>query len=105
MGLAIDLNQDTTIFDLYNTPLVMGNPINDRMLFIQYTGNLITVDVNDTYKYRPELLAKKYYGNESYFPIVLASNNIGTLFDFVPSKFNNTMKILDPKILQLILIG
>ena len=100
MNLLYDNKIDTTILDLYITPEIVGNILNDRIHFIQQPENLVQIQVQDTYKYRPERVALQYYGNESYYPIILAANNIGTIFHFVPSKFNNTIKMVKSDVLR-----
>lgn len=100
MNLLYNTKIDTTILDLYITPEIMGNVLNDRIHYIQRPENLTTINVPDNYKYRPERVALEYYGNESFYPIILAANNIGTLFHFIPSKFNNTIKMVKSDVLR-----
>lgn len=100
MTLTYSSKIDTTVLDQYITPEIIGNIINDNIHIIQDPKNLIDVIVQDTYKYRPERVALDYYGNESYYPIILAANNIGTIFHFIPSKFNFTIKLLKSNIIQ-----
>jgi hypothetical protein len=100
MNLLYDNKTDTTVLDLYITPEIVGNVLNDRIHFLQLPENLVQVSVSDVYKYRPERVALQYYGNESYYPIILAANNIGTLFHFVPSKFNNTINMVKSDVLR-----
>lgn len=103
MSLLYDTLFDTTVLDLYINPEIIGNILNDRIHFLQKPENLEVINVSDIYKYRPERLALQYYGSESYYPIILAANNIGTLFHFVPSKFNNTIKMVKLDVLRQLL--
>ncbi len=100
MDLLYNKNMDTTILDQYLEPQILGNLINDKIHYIQDPKNLVVIYVPDTYKYRPERVAKQYYGHESYYPLILAANNIGTLFQFVPSEYNNQIKMLKSEVIQ-----
>ncbi|MFA7127699.1 MAG: hypothetical protein WC136_00855 [Sphaerochaeta sp.] len=93
---------DPRILDNYNEPSLTGNLIIDNESYIRNPDNLITVFVEDNLKYRPDVISLKYYGNDSYFPLVLAANNIGTLMDFIPSNFNNQIKIIHPKLIDVL---
>ena len=93
---------DTTVLDQYLDPTILGNILNDRIHYIQKEENLVIINVPDTFKYRPERIARQYYGSESYYPIILAANNIGSIMDFVPSRFNNQIKMLKSEVIQKI---
>lgn len=103
MNLTYSKNIDTSVLDQYLEPEILGNLINDKIHYIQDPENLVLVNVPDTYKYRPERVALQYYGHESYYPLILAANNIGTLFHFIPSQFNNQIKMVKSNIVQKIL--
>jgi hypothetical protein len=99
--LYTSLNSE--VYDQYLEPTILGNIINDRIHYIQKAENLVEIDVPDIYKYRPERVALRYYGSEQYYPLILAANNIGTLFQFVPSHFNNKIKMLKSEVVQQLL--
>ena len=103
MNLTYSQNIDTTVLDQYLEPEILGNLINDKIHYLQKPENLILINVPDTYKYRPERVALQYYGHESYYPMILAANNIGTLFQFIPSHFNNQIKMVKSEVIQKIL--
>ncbi|RLA82343.1 MAG: hypothetical protein DRG78_07440 [Epsilonproteobacteria bacterium] len=96
-------NINSVVYDQYLEPNILGNAINDKIHYIQKPENLVVINVPDTYKYRPERVAKQFYGHESFYPLILAANNIGTLFEFVPSNFNNQIKMLKSEIIEQIL--
>jgi len=100
MKLIYDKDMDTRILDEYMQPEILGNIINDKIHYIQNPKNLVTIAVEDTYKYRPERIAKQYYGHESYYPLILAANNIGSLFQFIPSEYNNRIKMLKSEVIE-----
>jgi len=101
--LTYNTELSTPAIDQYNTPQVIGNMINDRIHYIQKPENNIIIPVNNTYKFRPERLALEQYGDELLYPIILASNNIGSIFDFDPTLFNNEIKLLKPEIVRNVL--
>ena len=94
---------NSVVYDQYLEPSILGNVINDRIHYIQKPENLVEIDVPDIYKYRPERVALRYYGSEQFYPLILAANNIGTLFHFIPSNFNNKIKMLKSSVVQQLL--
>lgn len=103
MNLTYSKNIDTTVLDKYLEPEIVGNIINDKIHYLQSPENLVLVTVPDTYKYRPERIAHQYYGHESYYPLILAANNIGSIFHFIPSHFNNQIKMIKSDVVRKIL--
>lgn len=90
----------TLAIDDFKDPVIVGSIIMDNMNTLLNPDNVVKVNVPDNYKYRPERLALDYYGNESLYPLILAANNIGTLFHFIPELFNNTMNIPKASIIK-----
>jgi len=103
MDILYNYDMNPTVYDQYIEPTILGNLINDKIHYIQKPENLVVINVPDTYKYRPERVAKQFYGHESFYPLILAANNIGTLFHFVPSNFNNQIKMLKSEVIEQIL--
>lgn len=103
MELTYSQNIDSTMLDQYLEPEILGNIINERMIFLQKPENTVVINVPDTFKYRPERVARQFYGHESYYPIILAANNIGTIFHFVPSNFNNQIKMVKSSVIERLL--
>ena len=94
MDILYTKNINSVVYDQYIDPTVMGNVINDNYHFLQRPENILVIDVPDTFKYRPELIALQYYGSEQFYPLILAANNIGSLLQFIPSQFNNQIKLI-----------
>jgi len=103
MNLLYLNNIDSTMYDQYNLPVILGNLINDKIHFIQRPENCVIVDVPDAFKYRPERVANQYYGHESFYPIILAANNIGSLFQFIPSDFDHRIKLVKSSVISQLL--
>lgn len=103
MNLLYTNNIDSTVYDQYLDPTIMGNVINDNLSFLQKEENCIVADVDDQFKFRPELISAQYYGSEQYYPLILAANNIGSLLQFIPAKFNNRIKIIKIEVVQKLL--
>ncbi len=100
MNITYDQNINTLMLDQYLEPSIIGNIINDKIHYIQNPENLVVINVPDTFKYRPERVARQYYGHESFYPIILAANNIGSLMQFDPSKFNNQIKMVKSDVIE-----
>jgi len=54
--------------------------------FIQANSDIITL--NDSDIYRPDKLAFDYYGDDMYYPCILAANSLGSVFSFKPDRLN-----------------
>ena len=64
--------------------------------------NLYLVELNNTYKFRPDLIAQIYYGTNEYFHYVLMVNNMKSFLEFVPDNFNNLILVFKPEIISSI---
>ncbi len=64
--------------------------------------NLYLVEVNDTYRFRPDLIAQIFYGNNEYFHYVLLANNMKSFLEFTPDNFNNLIFVFKPEIIASI---
>ena len=94
---------DSRVYDQYLDPSIIGNVINDNIHYLQKPENLVYVNVPETFKYRPELVALQFYGSEQFYPLILAANNIGSLLQFIPSKFNYKIKLIRSDVIQKLL--
>ena len=91
---ALDEFKDVNLINnaIINNYEIFNNPL-----------NLTQIKVPDKYKYRPDRIAYEYYGEDSLFPIVLASNKLKTIFDFIPSKLDNKIFLLHTALIKQIL--
>lgn len=64
--------------------------------------NLYLVEVNDTYRFRPDLIAQIFYGSNEYFHYVLMVNNMKSFLEFTPDNFNNLIFVFKPDIIASI---
>ena len=51
---------------------------------------------NNKWIYQPLMFCKDYYDEPYFAPVILLINNIGTQFNFIPSKFINEMILCPP---------
>lgn len=65
--------------------------------------NLYIIEVDRSYKYRPDLLAQIFYGNQEYFHLILMANGMKTILEFIPEKYNHLIMIFKPEALIRIL--
>jgi len=82
---------------------ILGNRIIDNYSIFTNKENLIEIPLSNIYKYRPERIAYEYYGDEGFFPIVLASNNLKSLLEFDPNRMNNKAYLLKSDLVKSIL--
>lgn len=64
--------------------------------------NLFLVELNDTYKFRPDLVSQIFYGSNEYFHLVLLTNGMKSFLEFNPGVFNNLVFVMKPSIISLI---
>lgn len=65
--------------------------------------NLYILEVDNTYKYRPDLISQIFYGNQEYYHLVLMANGMKTLLEFIPEKTNHLIVIFKPAAIAKIL--
>lgn len=63
------------------------------------------VPFEDNYKFRPDLIARKYYGSDYFYPLVLITNNINSMINFTPENTNYRLKIINVNLLKKIFIN
>ena len=64
--------------------------------------NLYLVELNDTYKFRPDLVSQIFYGTNEYFHLVLLTNSMKSFLEFNPGIFNNLIFVLKPSVIASI---
>ena len=65
-------------------------------------SNLYLVELNNSYKFRPDLVSQIFYGSNEYFHLVLMVNNMKTFLEFIPENFNNLIFVFKPDIIATI---
>jgi hypothetical protein len=87
-----------------NKILINGRVMDDRLVLKDYEGyilgNTIPVTVNSNSWYRPELVAKDFYGTQDLWWLVLWSGGFSSKLDFVPT--NKVFRIFNPDLLPVI---
>ena len=64
--------------------------------------NLLLLEINNSYKFRPDIISHIFYGTNEYFHLVLMANNMKSFLEFVPENFNNLVFIFKPSIINSI---
>ena len=63
--------------------------------FRNYDNLIDSADIinftNDSWNLRPYAFCEDYYGSSFFYPVVLISNNIGTIFDFTTVNLNGVI--------------
>lgn len=65
--------------------------------------NVYLVEVNDSYKFRPDLLSYIFYGNDQLYTLILGANNMKSFLDFIPEEKNNLIYIFKEATVKKIL--
>lgn len=96
------LVQFGSILNKYENELYSRQPDSSLRLNIQkYTteSNLYIVQVDDTYKFRPDLLSRIFYGSQEYFRLILILNGMKSFLEFIPDRTNNLIFVFKPEII------
>lgn len=91
-----------SILENYETQLYSRQPDSQLRLNIQkYTteNNIYIVQVDDTYKFRPDLLSQIFYGSQEYFHLILILNGMKSFLEFIPDRTNNLIFVFKPEII------
>jgi len=102
MNILYNLNHTEAINEYCNEQII-GNKIIDNYHEFQDKKNLIRIPMTNKYKYRPDRVAYEYYGSDSFYPIVLACNNLRSLLDFIPGNLGNEIYLMNSDKLKQIL--
>lgn len=90
------------ILDKYETQLYSRQPDSQLRLNIQkYTteSNIYIVQVDDNYKFRPDLLSQIFYGSQEYFHLILILNGMKSFLEFIPDRTNNLIFVFKPEVI------
>ena len=94
--------KDSSILDaIENVNSINNFYYNLQPLLIE--ENLDEIFFNEKFQYRPDIVAKQVYQNEFFYPIILLSNNIGSITFFDIPNIGNTIKYLKPELINYIL--
>ena len=87
IAFGIDPNINYNFVNEFSKEKLFTNKfINLSTNFIQENSSIITL--NDSDKYRPDKIAYDFYGDDLYYPCILAANSIGSIFSFKPDRLN-----------------
>ena len=98
--ILVKNEQDSTFLDSFNC-IVPYNFYNKNKNLFQIK-NYLQFKIDETYNYRPDKVAYEVYGDDYYYPIILACNNIGSILQFTTSKVGSNVYYLDPYYLSYI---
>ena len=90
------------ILDKIETQLYSRQPDSQLRLNIQKYNtedNIFIVQVDDTYKFRPDLLSQIFYGSQEYFHLILILNGMKSFLEFIPDRTNNLVFVFKPEII------
>lgn len=65
--------------------------------------NLYILELDKSYKFRPDIVSQIFYGNIEYFHLVLMVNGMKTFLEFIPEKYNHLILVFKPSILPSVL--
>ena len=65
--------------------------------------NLNKIPFNEKFQYRPDIVAKRVYQNEFFYPLILLANNIGSISFFDIANIGDTIKYIKPELIDYIL--
>ena len=103
MNLLNNSQVNTQALDTLLSTGISKSILLNNLKYLKMEENLVEVECPDKYKYRPDSVAFQYYGDSNFFPLVLIANNLGSLLQFDPSKFDNRIKLIKSQVIQNLL--
>lgn len=97
----IDISNQLILIDEVNKIEVVDLMMKYQREF-EIPTNFTIIPFEDNYKYRPDLIAKKYYGSDLLYPLVLMTNRINSMINFVPEMNMYKLKIINLSLLKTI---
>jgi len=95
------VSQNHVLIDEVNKPEFLNNLYSFRNEF-DNSENYSLINFEENYKFRPDLIALKYYGNDLFYPLVLISNKYSSSLKFVPGPKGSKLKIINLNLLKKI---
>ena len=95
------LHKDTQIIDMYIEPHIFMNKIITHRTELLNSSQII--DIDPRYDYRTDRLAYDLYGQDFWYPAILAVNNMGSLLQFKAETLNFKCKIPSAEAIQSII--
>lgn len=83
--------KDTTFINVYTEPKIFLNYLIQYKYVLQQEAT--TIDLDSKYKFRPDRLAYDLWGQDLWYPILLVTNNIGSILEFNPERMGYTCEI------------
>jgi len=93
-------DSDLIVMDEANQPDVFS--YTKYMSIFNNKENYEMIPFEDSFKFRPDLIALKYYGTDYLYPLVLNTNNINSMTEFIPEASNYELKIIKLSVLKSI---
>jgi hypothetical protein len=93
------IEKDTSILNNIE-PDYLWKALNVRFKDYFIKENLYIFKIDKSYNFRPDKVAFKVYGNDFYYPIILYSNQIGSILQFRIDIVGTEVKYLKPEILK-----
>ena len=72
------------------------NKFFDNADFLWRNSSLVRFS-KGVWKYRPEIFCLDYYNDPYFFPVILTVNNLGSVFEFLPSNLTKELIIAPQK--------
>ena len=76
--------KSTALINLFTEPRVFLNILTQYKYIL--TQDAINYPLNENYKFRPDRLAYELWGQDLWYPAILAVNNIGSIMQFNPDQ-------------------
>jgi len=82
------------------TPEYIWNQLNFKFRDLFLAENMDTFKINNSFNFRPDKVAYEVYGNDLFYPIILFSNQIGSLMQFRIDILGTEIKYLKPELIK-----
>ena len=90
--------KNTKLLDQFINPHIFENNL------IKYNNKLVRlsskIEINERYDYRPDLLSYEVYGDDFFFPAILAANGVGSILQFKAEFLNYNCYVPSIEVIQ-----
>lgn len=83
--------KDTTLINVFIEPKIFLNHLIQYKYILKQDTTILDLDLK--YKFRPDRLAYDLWGQDLWYPVLLATNNMGSILEFNPERMGYTCEI------------
>jgi len=92
---SIKTEKNSLVLDTFIDPRIFLNVCTQYKNILMDSPKII--EINDSYKFRPDKLAYELWHEDLWYPIILTTNNLGSVLQFTPHTMGYKCLVPDDK--------